>query len=68
MLNCITNKNKKIIDTEFVKLLKPYASKAYKIYSKDKFFEGVKRLIQDIGDCDINDLYVEVDKSNYRFR
>ena len=63
---CI-RKRIKIIDTEIVKLLKPYASRAYKIYGKDKFFEGVKSLIEDIAG-NINDLYVEADKSDYRMR
>ena len=64
---CI-RKHIKIIDTEIVKLLKPYASKAYKMLGKDKFFEGLKRLIKDIADCDIKDLYVEADKINYKMR
>jgi hypothetical protein len=65
-------KNIYIVDTSFVKLLKPYAREAHKRYGKEKFFEGVKRLVRDIMSGDdfdkFEELYVEDDKENYRLR
>jgi len=71
LIKCI-RKNINIVDTSFVKLLKPYAREAYKRYGKEKFFEGVKQLVRDVMinlDADkFDELYVEDDKENYRLR
>jgi hypothetical protein len=52
------------VDTEFIKLIKPYAPHACRKYGKVKFFEGVKRLIYDIVDnsAKFEELYI----SNYK--
>jgi len=64
-------KNIYIVDTCFVKLLKPYALHSYKKYGMVKFFEGVKGLVRDIminlDDNKFDELYVEADKENYSF-
>jgi hypothetical protein len=63
LTKCI-HKNIKIVDTEFIKLIKPYATHACRKYGKVKFFEGVKRLIYDI--VDNPDKFEELYISNYK--